>query len=147
MVIFFYQTTITTVEFSCCSCKKGRLDELICCNCSSCFCCIEVIIKNLKQKYIWLSIYFPTEQNHYFELYCILCKYMNDLILQLPLVVVSMIHNYKYIVRKATINFCLMNINKVHQVEKYTKEMFTLKKVNLKYQCLDYILRIHQKYT
>ena len=92
-------------------------------------------------------MYFPTEQNNYFELYCNLCKHMDDLFLQLSLVVVSVIHNYKYIVCKAIIDFCLMNINKVHQVEKYTKEMFTLKKVNLKYQCLDYILRIHQKYT
>ena len=48
------------------------IDELICWNCSSCFCCIEVINKYLKQKYIWLSIYFPNKQIHYFELYIIL---------------------------------------------------------------------------
>ena len=91
-----------------------------------------------------IYIYFPTEQNHYFEMYCILFKYMDDLFLQLSLVVVSVIHNYKCIVCEAIIDFCLMNIDKVHQIEKYTKEIFTLKNVNLKYQRLDYFLRIHQ---
>ena len=36
---------------------------------------------------------FPTEQNNYIELYCNLCKHMDDLFLQLSLVVVSVIHN------------------------------------------------------